>query len=214
LRCRNVIPHGRGLGSSSAAIVSGVRLAEALAGQSLDDHDVLGLATEIEGHPDNVAACLFGGLTIAWSGDSGPESARLDVHPDIATAVFIPPEPLSTQVARGLLPSEVSHADASANAGRAGLLIAALTARPGLLLDGSEDRLHQGFRASAMPESTDLVARLRESGVAAVISGAGPTVLVLMTADEAVGVDAWTPAGWAGLPLAVSAEGASFTVVE
>src|SRR5690348_12649589 len=186
LRCVNRIPHGRGLGSSAAAIVAGLVAARALAGASTDPRDVLPLANILEGHPDNVAPCLFGGLTIAWvtAGAAGLPAARavrLDPHPEVRPVAFIAPEPVSTKVARGLLPASVSHADAARNAGRAALLIAALTAHPDALIDGTEDKLHQDYRGPAMPGTRDLVTRLRAAGVPAVVSGAGPSVLAFLT---------------------------------
>ncbi len=151
---------------------------------------MLPLANALEGHPDNVAPCLFGGLTIAWiaPGAAGlPEARaiRLDPRPEVRPVVFIAPEPVSTKVARGLLPAAVPHADAARNAGRAALLIAALTARPDALLDGTEDKLHQDYRAPAMPHTHDLVTRLRAAGVPAVVSGAGPSVLAFLTENPA-----------------------------
>ena len=132
LRCVNRIPHGRGLGSSAAAIVAGILAARALAGASADPQDALPLASALEGHPDNVAPCLFGGLTIAWLADStaAAHAVRLEPLEEIRPVAFIAPEPVSTKVARGLLPASVPHAHAARNAGRAALLVAALTARP------------------------------------------------------------------------------------
>jgi homoserine kinase len=202
LVCRNQIPHGRGLGSSAAAIVAGLELAAALIGGG-GAKQTLQQATEIEGHPDNVAACLLGGLTIAWSRSGDPHAIRLEVHADVRPIVFVPPQPLSTEVARGLLPGTVPHRDAAVNSGRAALLVAALTTRPDLLLDATADRLHQEYRRPAMPESLELVDALRAAGVAAVVSGAGPTVLALSTTDRPVDADDWEPAGWQALRLAV-----------
>ncbi|PZG17836.1 homoserine kinase [Nonomuraea aridisoli] len=186
LRCRNRIPHARGLGSSSAAVCAGILAARALADSEMSDDAVFALATEMEGHPDNVAPCLAGGLTIAWSDHSGAPR-KLKVTPDqrIRPVVAIPAARLSTEAARGLLPKDVPHKDASFNAGRAALLIAALTLRPEreLLLAATEDRLHQRYRAPVMRESVDLVERLRAVGVPAVVSGAGPTVLAFSTSD-------------------------------
>jgi homoserine kinase len=223
LRCANRIPHGRGLGSSAAAIVAGVVAARALAGASTRPQDVLPLASVLEGHPDNVAPCLFGGLTIAWvaAGPAGlPEAraVRLDPHPGVRPVAFIAPAPVSTKVARGLLPAAVPHADAARNAGRAALLIAALTARPDVLLDGTEDKLHQDYRAPAMPHSHDLVTRLRAAGVPAVVSGAGPSVLAFLTGDLAEddvkrldSIAAETGIDWHISPLVVERQGASVT---
>jgi homoserine kinase len=194
LRCVNRIPHGRGLGSSAAAIVAGVLAARALAGAPTAPGDALPLANELEGHPDNVAPCLFGGLTIAWLDDGADPSARahavrLEPLPeaDVQPVAFIAPSPVSTEVARGLLPASVSHRDAARNAGRAALLVAALTSRPEALLDATEDRLHQDYRAPVMPATHDLVSRLRAAGVPAVVSGAGPSVLAFLTAGDAPG---------------------------
>ena len=149
LRCVNRIPHGRGLGSSAAAIVAGILAARALAGASVAAKDALPLASALEGHPDNVAPCLFGGLTIAWLADStaSAHAVRLEPLEEIQPVAFIAPEPVSTKVARGLLPASVPHAHAARNAGRAALLVAALTARPDALFDASEDLLHQDYRA-------------------------------------------------------------------
>jgi homoserine kinase len=228
LRCVNRIPHGRGLGSSAAAIVAGLIAARALAGASTRPQDVLPLANVLEGHPDNVASCLFGGLTIAWvtDGPAGDVTAglpearaiRLDPRPEVRPVAFIAPAPVSTKVARGLLPAAVPHADATRNAGRAALLIAALTARPDALLDGTEDKLHQDYRAPAMPGTRDLVTRLRAAGVPAVVSGAGPSVLAFLTEDPVQDVlkrldsmAAETGIDWHISPLVVERQGASVT---
>lgn len=214
--CRNSIPQGRGLGSSAAAIVAGIRLAEELVEEaSLSGTESLALATELEGHPDNVAACLLGGFTIAWThasndvlGSRVAQAVSLAVHPDVRPVVFIPPHPLSTEVARGLLPGTVPHRDAATNSGRAALLVAALTQRPDELLAATEDRLHQAFRRPAMSSTLELVEALRAVEVAAVVSGAGPTVLALGTSSEPVDIRAWCPAGWSGRALATDAAGA------
>jgi homoserine kinase len=208
LTCRNTIPQGRGLGSSAAAIVSGIRLADALlGGEALSSQEMLTLATTLEGHPDNVAACLLGSFTIAWVGQGGPRAVRLHVHPDIRPLVFVPPAELSTVLARGLLPSDVPHSAASANAGRAGLLVAAMTTLPGLLLEATEDALHQEYRRPAMPASLALVDALRAAGVAAVVSGAGPGVLALATSGDTEEVRRRTPPGWEAKELAVAQTG-------
>ena len=180
LECVNQIPQGRGLGSSAAAIVAGLVLARELSGVDKSDDDLLQLATDIEGHPDNVAACLLGGMTIAWMEDGGLANAvSMNVHPDITPVIGIPSNELSTEKARGLLPETVSHVDASFNAGRSALVVAAMIGDPRFLLEATEDRLHQNYRDAAYPESMAAVRALRESGVAACISGAGPTVLAL-----------------------------------
>ncbi len=182
VRCVNRIPHARGLGSSAAAIVSGVLAARALVVEGdgrLDDDDVLRLAAGLEGHPDNVAACLLGGFTIAWSDAGGPHAVALEPHPDVRPVVFLPAERGLTAEARAVLPDRVPHGDAVLTAGRAGLLVYALTTAPGLLYPATEDRLHQGYRAPEMPRTAALLAQLRSAGVAALVSGAGPSVLAL-----------------------------------
>jgi homoserine kinase len=221
LRCVNQIPHGRGLGSSAAAIVAGLLAARALAGASTSPEDVLPLASMLEGHPDNVAPCLFGGLTIAWTGTDAvglptARAVRLDPCAEVRPVAFIAPEPVSTKVARGLLPATVPHADAARNAGRAALLIAALTARPDVLFDGTEDKLHQDYRAPAMPHSHELVSRLRAAGIPAVISGAGPSVLAFRTGNSARddlslldSIAGETGIDWHISPLAIERQGAS-----
>src|SRR5579875_602636 len=201
LRCVNRIPHGRGLGSSAAAIVAGILAARALTDEGaarMPDDAVLRLAAEIEGHPDNVAACLCGGLTIAWTTAGGPRATRLAPLPSVRPVVLIAPEPLATQAARRVLPDSVPHADAAANAGRSALLIAALTSDPAALLDATTDLLHQPYRAGAMPATADLVRRLREAGVPAVVSGAGPSVLAFLTGCPRPGSD--SPAGISAAP--------------
>jgi homoserine kinase len=187
LRALNVTPHGRGLGSSSSAIVGGLALSRALVhgGESLlSDEDMVALATEIEGHPDNVAAAVLGGATIAWMENGVGRAITIPVNEKIQALAFIPTNHLSTSKARKILPDSVPHADAAANVGKAALLVEALSVRPDLLFVATEDRIHQEYRASAMPKSMELVNRLRAAGVAAFISGAGPTVLVLHTASE------------------------------
>ncbi len=202
LTCTNAIPHGRGLGSSAAAIVSGVALASALTeGPGLAPDAAFQLAADIEGHPDNVAAAMFGGLTIAWLDDSSARFERLVSNVEVT--VFVPPEAVSTEKARGLLPAEVTHADAAANSGRAALLVRALTGAPHQLLPATEDRLHQSYRAGAMPDSYELMQRLRGDGIAATISGAGPTVLAF---DR--GLDDRLPGGWTLHELGVDLLGA------
>ena len=204
LSCSNEIPHGRGLGSSAAAIVGGIVLARAMVDGGLDrmdDHAAFQLATDLEGHPDNVAAALFGGLTIAWVDGASAEVQRLDTTVDIT--VFVPRTAVSTEMARGLLPDVVPHRDASLNAGRAALLVAALTVAPHRLISATEDRLHQSYRAEAMPASYKLLQQLRAEGIPTIISGAGPTVL-----SFARGIVDRAPEGWAVHELRVDTEGA------
>jgi homoserine kinase len=183
LICDNAIPQGFGVGSSASAVVAGVLAARALCGASgldrLPDDAVLQLAASLDGHADNVAACLAGGLTIAWSTPEGFRCARLALLAAITPVLCVPNVPFATAQARQVLPATVPHADAAQNSARAALLIAALTADPGLLLPATQDFLHQPYRSPAMPESAGLMAALRRAGVPAVISGAGPAVLAL-----------------------------------
>ena len=206
----NAIPQGRGMGSSAAAVVAGVLGAWALCPdvETIDAGAVLRLTSDLEGHPDNVAPCLLGGATLSWLTESGARAARLEVAEEIAPVVFVPGSTLSTHVARGLLPDAVPHADAAFNAGRSALLVHALTRDPALLLEATEDRLHQRQRGAAMPESLDLVDRLRAAGHAAVVSGAGPSVLVLARRAAVGAVTELTPAGWQARPLEVDPSGA------
>lgn len=212
----NSIPHGRGLGSSGAAIVSGVMAAKGLL-EGVVDIDAAGLlavATELEGHPDNVAPGLFGGLTIAWTTPDGPGAKKLIVHRGVSPLVLVPEATMSTKLARSLAPESVPHEDAIFNVSRSALLVAAMTQSPELLLAATEDRLHQNYRASAMLETDALIRLLRSHGLAAVVSGAGPSVLVLASdpAERQVAVDlvaseVSTP--WQALMLAVDFKGAT-----
>ncbi|WP_341717383.1 homoserine kinase [Micromonospora sp. FIMYZ51] len=207
VECVNRIPQARGLGSSSAAIVAGVLLARSLVTdgvQRLDEQDALRLAARIEGHPDNVAPCLLGGFTVAWTEPAGARAVSLPVADGVRPTVLVPAERGLTAAARAALPATVPHADAALTAGRAALLVHALTAQPALLLPATVDRLHQDYRASGMPATAALVGQLREAGVAAVVSGAGPTVLALSELPE--GFDPGT--NWEVLRLAIDVPGA------
>lgn len=182
LRCLNNIPHNRGLGSSATAIVGGLALARALvvgAADRMTDEDLLTIATEMEGHPDNVSASIYGGATFAWQGNEFAESIKLPISNRISAVAFIPESELATSKARKMLPESIPHADAVQNSIRSAMLTQALTTRPDLLLQATEDFLHQNYRESAMPKSLALMNKLRAAGVPAFISGAGPAVLAL-----------------------------------
>ena len=238
LRCANAIPQGRGLGSSAAAVVAGLLAARALAStrspepswgaaapsgtrgaEPLPDDALLALAAQLEGHADNAAACLAGGLTISWNPGTGPRVVRLEPLPAIVPVLCVPAESMSTTAARRVLPQTVPHADAAANAGRAGLLVAALTRAPDLLFDATQDLLHEPYRAPLMPATADLMSRLRGAGIAAVLSGAGPSVLAFTVRGQTPGpakVD--SIAGQAGKqwhvsPLDVDRQGATIASV-
>lgn len=187
LRCRNGVPHGCGVGSSAAAVVAGVVAVRGLLElpDLLDDVTALEVASDLEGHPDNASASLLGGMTVGWSGPGGARAVRVDPHPDMVAVLAIPDYELSTARARAMLPGLVPHADAAFTAGRAALLVEAVTRRPDLLLVATQERLHQAYRAPAMPTTAVLVEQLRSTGLAAVVSGAGPSVLVLgATSDD------------------------------
>ena len=193
--CVNAIPHSRGVGSSAAAVVSGLLAASGLLGmapehlgaQSLSDAELVQLSGEFEGHPDNAAASVLGGAVVTWTEGEGEQARysarRLKVDPRIRATAFISHTESATAHTRGLLPDSVPRCDAVFNLSRTAVAVHALTSEPDLLLAATEDRLHQGYRAQALRPSADLVAQLRAAGYAATISGAGPTVLVLHTAD-------------------------------
>jgi homoserine kinase len=220
LRCVNRIPHGRGLGSSAAAIVAGLLAARALGNPAAAARaapvGLLALATRIEGHPDNVAACLAGGLTIAWMTGQGPRLTRLEPIPEINPVVCVAPPDIAvrTEIARNALPATVPHHEAAATAGRAALLVAALTQKEAAdqLFHATEDWLHQAYRAVAMPDTYALVTALRARGVPAVVSGAGPSVLAFITAkpdlDRLDSIVRETGKAWYTSSLDVARQGA------
>jgi homoserine kinase len=206
-RCANAIPQSRGLGSSAAAIVAGVAAAYALAGRPLDD-TALHLAADFEGHADNAAASLLGGLVLAWHDGEQFRALRLEPHPELRPIALIPSDESATSVTRGLLPASVPHADAAFNAARCALMVQAVTSRPDLLMAATEDRLHQNYRHSAWPATMRLLRALRDNGVAATVSGAGPTVLALTLDGKLPEVDL---AGFEVCELAVDRGGVTVT---
>jgi homoserine kinase len=211
LGCRNTIPHGRGLGSSSGAIVAGLVAAAGLADAEVKRDWLLGHATAIEGHPDNVAAAIYGGFVLAYQARSGVTVAQGRVDAAIGAALLIPETSLATEAARGLLPDTVPHIDAAANSGRAALLVHAMASEPQLLYDATCDWLHQGYREAAMPRSYELMKSLRGQGFAAMISGAGPSVLVLgRQTDLAVLQDRDVP----GFSVRLSGIGSAASILE
>ncbi|MDS1270674.1 homoserine kinase [Lipingzhangella sp. LS1_29] len=229
LHCVNRIPHGRGLGSSAAAIVAGVSAAQLLLGRTtggkVDRDRVFAVAAELEGHPDNVAPCVYGGFTLAWADAHGWRCRRQDPAAGVSPVACVPTEQLSTEQARGLLPETVPHADAARTAGRAALLSLALTQAPELLLEATEDWLHQPYRGAAMPKSVRLLRTLREEArLPAVISGAGPTVLVLGAPSPTDGADpaqrgdlgdwigGWAGTNWHICPVPVDTAGVATSV--
>ena len=211
LTCHNAIPHSRGLGSSASAAVAGIVAACALLGpgKAPDDGAVLDLAARFDGHADNVAACLYGGLVVTWCEDGSFRGARLATLPEVAPVAFVSDHSSSTEATRGLLPDRIPHSDAAFTAARAALLVHALTCAPGLLFAATEDRLHQPYRRPAYPATAALVDALRDAGVPAVVSGAGPTVLALTTGEQLP--DDLPTAGFTMLPLPVDVDGAVVT---
>ncbi|MDR0366619.1 MAG: homoserine kinase, partial [Bifidobacteriaceae bacterium] len=206
LDCVNEIPQGKGLGSSAAAVAAGALIARALIANpaALNAGRVFQMTAGFEGHPDNAAPAVFGGATVAWTSEKGstPKAARLTVDPSVQVVMLLPDAAIATSVARAALPTRVPHTDAAFNAGRSALLVHALTTDPSLLFDATADRIHQPYRAEVMPKTAELVAELRAAGLAAVISGAGPAILVLTTDPSEVP----EPSGWRWrrVPIATS----------
>ena len=204
LSCRNAVPHGRGLGSSATSIVAGIVAAQGLCDMatgpdSADSDDIPtfdgsfdrtftnNLAAALEGHPDNSSASVYGGMTLSWADDLDPgqvHTVRLEVHADVIPLVFLPATQLPTATARAVLPDQVPHHIAARNSARAGLLVEAITRHPELLLPATREWLHQEQRRTSFPDSMALLDDLRGKGHAAVISGAGPSVLVLTTTAQ------------------------------
>ena len=221
LRALNVIPHGRGLGSSASAIVGGLALARSLVlsgEQYMSDEELITLATELEGHPDNVAAAFYGGATLAWSESKTSSvgetknigrAVSLRVDDRIKALLLVPNNQLATAKARKLLPEIIPHQDAVLNSSRTALLVHALAERPDLLFIATEDLLHQKYRAQAMPKTIALVEKLRGAGLAAVVSGAGPSVMVLYSGaeDEIDQLESVAP-GFTAMKLAIAKTGA------
>lgn len=214
LECTNTVPHGRGMGSSATAIVTGIVVAQALCGTGEDvGRFDLGftndLAARLEGHPDNASASVFGGATLSWSEDAegGTTTVNLRIHPDVVPIVFAPAAQLSTAKARAVLPAHVRLAEAAANSGRAALLVHALAVEPRHLVAATRDWLHQEPRRQSYAESMALVDRLRGAGHAAVISGAGPSVLALVLREALEAASALGPPGWRVLTPGIPATG-------
>ena len=216
--CANEIPQARGMGSSSAAIVAGILLAQHLAEGGPDllgQAGAVGLAAELEGHPDNVSPCVLGGFTIAWTDDPGrPDggacAVRLHDAKGVAAVIFVPRQRGYTAHARAVLPVSVPLKHAAFNVARSALLVRALTGSPDLLFAATEDRICQEYRAAAMPDTAKLVTALRADGIAAVVSGAGPSVLALVPDDQRLVEEAQRrcPDGWWAREIAIAAEGA------
>ena len=205
LRCRNRIPHSRGLGSSAAAIVAGLALAWGVAhpGEPLDLPELTTLASRLEGHPDNAGAAVWGGAILAWFADDTVRLIELDVPTALSTRVWIPEFEVPTAQARSVLPTQVPRADAVAQAIASAALPLAIERRHDLLLKATADRLHQDYRADLMRPSWDLMTRLRGLGVPAAISGAGPAVFAIGTAEQVAAADGCPHQGFLRLDLAI-----------
>jgi homoserine kinase len=178
LTCTNAIPVQRGLGSSAAAVVGGILLADRLLGADLSPERLLEVAVDLEGHPDNVAACLYGGLALVYLSAAGWRAEALDPSPALRPVVLIPEaERLPTEDARRVLPRSLPFADAAFNAGRSALAVLALTTRPELLAEALEDRLHQSYRLPLIPGARALFEDLRGRGFAVCLAGSGPSLM-------------------------------------
>ena len=213
LRCINRNPHGRGLGSSAAAISAAVVAARALAGTQgtrMDDQGALELASSLEGHPDNVAACLYGGFTVSWIDENSlARAVKIKAHESIIPVVMIPRFEVDTEQARALLPTHVPHRDATYNISRSALLVHAMTSDPDYLFEATSDRIHQEYRRPSMQSASALVTSLRMKNHAAYISGSGPTVCVLTNSEKVEEVISLVPDEFEAQQLAIAQSGAS-----
>jgi homoserine kinase len=209
LRCTNRIPLERGLGSSAAAVVAGLVAADRLLGAGLDEDRLLEVAVDLEGHPDNVSACLRGGLVVAYLSETGWRAERLDAHPALHPVLLVPEhERLPTADARRALPREVPLSDAAFNVGRASLAVLGLTKRPDLLAVALEDRLHQPRRLPLVPAARAVFERLREAGIPVCVAGAGPSLLAFESDGSAVPDPG---PSWRVLRLDIASTGASIS---
>lgn len=186
LRSVNRIPHSRGLGSSASAIVAGLAFAWGISrpGQELDRRELTRVSSFLEGHPDNAGAAVWGGAILAWFEGQTVRLVQLNVPGAITARVWVPHFEVGTAGARSVLPETVSRDDAVAQAIASAALPLALERRHDLLFAATSDRLHQSYRAGMMQPSFDLMTALRDNGVAATISGAGPTVIAVGTQQQ------------------------------
>jgi homoserine kinase len=180
-------PLGRGFGSSAAAVVLGLVAARELVAPDFPEAELLALACELEGHPDNATPCLQGGATLAWVEDGRPRWRAVPAHPDLVAVALVAPEPMATSEARRLLPERVPFAVAAHTGARSAMLPLALAGDAELLLPATEDLLHQPHRLAHTPDAAELLERLRAAGHAAFVSGAGPSLLVLCPRPAAPG---------------------------
>lgn len=188
LVCRNSIPHGKGMGSSAAALAAGVMLVRELLGapDAFTKDEVFNIVAGYEGHPDNAAPAIYGGATVSWREGERYKTAQLHVSQKVKTTLLVPDEVLLTATARAALPETVPLVDAAFNASRSALMVHALTQDPELLFAATGDRLHQQYRAESMAHTATVLKALREAGWPAVVSGAGPSILVFAEVDPAM----------------------------
>lgn len=205
LRAANIIPHSRGLGSSAAAIVAGLAFAWGIAhpGQDLDRDEITRVSSLLEGHPDNAGAAVWGGAILGWLDGEAVGLIRMDLHPDLASRVWIPAFEVPTAGARAVLPARIPRLDAVRQAICAAMLPYALSSRPELLLRATADGIHQSYRAELMRPSYDLMQALRAAGVAATISGAGPAIFAVGTSEQLAAGDDVPVEGFAAVSPAI-----------
>lgn len=197
------VPVGRGLGSSAGAICGGLVAARALAGSAHTDADLLAIAIEMEGHADNVAPCLLGGVTASMAG----RSVRLE-PPAIDLIIAVSPTGLPTHTARAALRDMVTHADAVATIGAAATLAVALAMGDvAALFDATADVFHQPARAELMPDSAALLSAMRGAGIAAFLSGAGPSVGAFLAPGQDAPAMALIPDAWDRRVVAIDPKG-------
>jgi homoserine kinase len=209
LTCLNRIPLQRGLGSSAAAVVAGLLLADRLLGANLSPDELLHTAVDLEGHADNVSACLRGGVALAYLSGGGWKAEALEPDSRLRPVVLLPDaERVSTVEARRMIPRSVPLADATFNVARSALAVLALTARPDLLGEALQDRLHQSYRFPLMPASRALFENLRTAGFPVCVAGSGPSLLVFE--DVGRSLPDFGP-GWRVLRPGVGGEGATLT---
>ncbi|MDR0504852.1 MAG: homoserine kinase [Bifidobacteriaceae bacterium] len=208
LLCHNRIRHSQGLGSSASAVVAGALIVRGMIADptALNAREVFEIATAFEGHPDNAAPAVFGRGTIGWLNGQVARCTRFDVHPEVRLLVALPTNTVSTKVARAVLTERVDRQDAVFNLARSALAVHALTAEPALLFEATEDRLHQEQRREVMPQTLDLIDQLRSQRIAAVVSGAGPGVLIMSVLPPAE-LRSLIPPQWQVLSPAVATHG-------
>lgn len=209
LSCLNRIPLARGLGSSASALVAGLLLGDRLLGTNLGPDRLLELAADVEGHADNVAACLRGRLVLAYLSSDGWRAEHLDPAPSLRPVVLVPEaERIATDDARRVLPQRVALADAVFNLSRSALAVVALTRAPELLPTALQDRLHQPHRLPLAPGARALFTELRAAGIPVCVAGSGPSLLAFEQDD--LGVWDLGP-GWRALRPGIALEGATVT---